>query len=210
MKKTILIAAFTAAFFATANAQRQSDNNDRARENRKEYDSRSARVGNDRNDNRDYENRNRNDNDRNGNDKNRRDYDNNKNRGNARVEVYSRGYGYGNRNYGNNGYRYGRDDRYNHAWDHAYAPMNWNRDTQLRISDGQRRGLITDFESRRLFRELDRVVQREQDYGRNGYFSQRERENLIDDIRDLNQEISRQMHDDDFYKRNSWFFRNGY
>jgi hypothetical protein len=227
MKKTILIAAFVAAFFATATAQRSSDNNERARENRtrRESDSRDANVG-DRNDNRKesrYDSdRNQNDNNRNNrnnedrDDRNRREYDrhdnHNKSRGNARIEIYSRGYSYGNRNYGNNnyGYRYGRDDRYNHSWDYAYAPTNWSKDAQLRISDGQRRGLITDSEARRLFRELDRVARCEQDYGRNGYFSQRERENLIDDIRDLNQEISRQMNDDDYYRRNSWFFRKGY
>lgn len=219
MKKTILIAAFVIAFITTSNAQRQNERRDYNREERTRQDDDKTDNKRDDNNRKDYENRNEKNRDKDYRNDGRRHDDNNRadnrndnnnrkgyngrdNNRQGRVEIYSRGYDY-NRNYGMN-------DRYRHNWDFDYAPRDWSRDARTKIADGERRGLITNVESRRLRRELERVEQREYAYGSNGYFSRRERENLIDDIRDLNREISRQTRDNDYASRNSWYFRNGY
>lgn len=246
MKKSILIAAFVAAFASTATAQRQFDTNrdtgrdervrseenrtDRKLEERRgtilEGDNQDKQSPNNattenRYQNRGYENNTNNDrpgrdadrnDNRRGNNNDRREYGN---RNNNYGGNWNRNNNYGgnwNGNYGGNWNRnnnYGRDYdvRSYHRWNYDYAPQNWNAAARNRIIDGQRRGLITGFESRRLFRELQRVEEIEYDYSRNGYFSNRERNNLIQEIQELNRDISHYSNDNDYgmWNNRRWF-----
>lgn len=91
----------------------------------------------------------------------------------------------------------GRDFDRRDRWENNYAPDHWEQIAGRKIADGERRGLITRYEARRLYRYIDRVDQEERRYRRNGSFSRRERAQLADEIHDLFRDIQNQMHDDD-------------
>ena len=121
-----------------------------------------------------------------------------------------------NAQYGNQGYP-SPDDRY--YYDNEF---DWHWDIRVRISDGIQRGLITQFESNRLYRQLEDVERKEYAYQSDGYFTSREQQEVWDDVIYLNRRLGLELSDFDRnfygfdpygYDRRGytrWFYQGGY
>ena len=121
-----------------------------------------------------------------------------------------------NAQYGNQGYP-SIDDRY--YYDNEF---DWHWDIRVRISDGIQRGLITQYESNRLYRQLEDVERKEYAYQSDGYFTSREQQEVWEDVIYLNRRLGLELSDFDRnfygfdvygYDRRGytrWFYQGGY
>lgn len=98
-------------------------------------------------------------------------------------------------------YEHQRDRRYDDhrgygkRYDNPIDEMQ--RDLRREIEVGIRRGSITRYESKRLYRELDQIERREDRYFDDGFLSKREFNDLARDLTQLNREVRQQKRDDD-------------
>ena len=81
-------------------------------------------------------------------------------------------------------------------------------DAKQRIERGIDRGSLTRHEARKLYDDLDRILDKIDHMKRDGYLSGRERDRINDDLDRLDRRIRREKHDDD--RRGYRDHREGY
>lgn len=100
--------------------------------------------------------------------------------------------------YGNQGYANNNDDRYYYDND-----FDWHWDIRVRISDGIQRGLITQFESNRLYRHLEDLERKEYAYQSDGFYNSYEQQEVWNDVVYFNRQVGVELSD---YDRNFYGF----
>lgn len=70
-------------------------------------------------------------------------------------------------------------------------------DTKQRIERGIDHGTLTKHEARKLYDDLDRILDKIDHMKRDGYLSGRERDRINDDLDRLDRRIRREKHNDD-------------
>ena len=99
---------------------------------------------------------------------------------------------YDNQGYANN------DDRYYYDND-----FDWHWDIRVRISDGIQRGLLTQFESNRLYRRLEDLERKEYAYQSDGFYNSYEQQEIWNDVIYFNRQVGVELSD---YDRNFYGF----
>lgn len=96
------------------------------------------------------------------------------------------------------------NDRDLHFYDEEF---DWHWDVRVRISDGIRSGLLTNWEADRLYRRLERVEEKEFRYMADGNYTLWEQDDIWSDVRWLNRRIGNELFDFDrrFYGFNGVF-----
>jgi hypothetical protein len=118
--------------------------------------------------------------------------------------------------YDNRDYAY-NDDRY--YYDNEF---DWHWDIRVRISDGIQRGLITQYESNKLYRRLEDLERKEYAYQSDGFYNSYEQQEVWNDVIYLNRQVGLELSD---YDRNfygfdvygydrrgysKWYYQGGY
>ncbi len=94
------------------------------------------------------------------------------------------------------------DDR--HFYDEDF---DWHWDVRLRISDGERSGLLTNWEANRLYKKLERIEEKEYAYMADGNYDRWEQNDIWDDVVWLNRRVGIELYD---YDRRFYGFGNVY
>lgn len=110
-----------------------------------------------------------------------------------------------------------KDDRY--YYDDEF---DWHWDIRVRISNGIDNGLISYYESQRLYSELERIERKEYAYQEDGYYTDWEQQDIWDEVVYLNRRVGIELYDRDrvFYGFDRvgisrrgfsiWFYSGGY
>jgi hypothetical protein len=99
--------------------------------------------------------------------------------------------------YDNRDYAY-NDDRY--YYDNEF---DWHWDIRVRISDGIQRGLITQYESNKLYRRLEDLERKEYAFQSDGFYNSYEQQEVWNDVIYLNRRVGVELSD---YDRNFYGF----
>ena len=85
--------------------------------------------------------------------------------------------------------------------------FDWHWDIRVRISDGERSGLLTNWEANRLYRRLERLEEREYRYMADGNYTIWEQDEIWDEVVWLNRRVGLELYDNDrrFYGFNRTF-----
>ncbi|MFT7421176.1 MAG: hypothetical protein ACI9QN_002104, partial [Arcticibacterium sp.] len=94
------------------------------------------------------------------------------------------------------------DDR--HHYDEEF---DWHWDVRVRITNGIESGLITNWESRRLYRKLERIEEKEYDYMADGNYDEWEQDDVWEDVAWLNRKVGVDLSD---YDRSYYGFNRVY
>lgn len=110
----------------------------------------------------------------------------------------------------------------NTAYDFYNDDFDWRWDIRVRITDGINNGLITRWESNRLYKRLERVEQQEYAYVNDGVYEPWEQDEIWEEIQWLHRQVGIQLRDGDrtfygynrpgvvFYGYPSWYYNGGY
>ncbi len=94
--------------------------------------------------------------------------------------------------YPNYSYNNSNDERY--YYDNEF---DWHWDVRVRISDGIQQGLITNYESNKLYRQLEDIERQEYNYQADGYYSGWEQQEIWDNVMYLNRRLGLELTDYD-------------
>jgi hypothetical protein len=95
------------------------------------------------------------------------------------------------------------DDR--HYYDEEF---DWHWDVRVRITNGIESGLITNWESKRLYNKLERIEEKEYAYMADGNYDEREQDDIWEDVAWLNRRVGLELSDYDrtYYGFNRVYF----